>query len=101
MRRGRIKPSMAKPLRAPIAGRDGSFTYAITANTMARPASTRVEGSRRIARDYGTSYRGDLSGWGARELGGGGEIAPLEVIEDARPLDRLCKNDVGTRLTRA
>src|SRR5438552_16687581 len=38
---------------------------------------------------------------GCSDVGGGGGIAPLGVIEAARPLDRLCKNDVGTRLTRA
>src|SRR5204862_7333035 len=100
MSRGRTNPSMARPLRAPIAGSDGSFKYASTANTTARPARTRVEGSRRIARDYGISPHRERRG-GAGQLRGGGEIRPLEIVENARPLDRLCKDDVGTRLTRA
>src|SRR3989440_5851629 len=72
----------------------------MTANTTASPARTSVERSRRIARDYGTSYPGGLPvprAW----LGRRGEVGALDVLEDPRPLDGFCKYDVGARLPRA
>src|SRR5215813_6901850 len=108
MSRGSTKPSIFNPLRAPMTGSDGSLKYAITAKTSARPASTRVEGSRRIARDYCTSACGGLppSPCGlprspCAELCGRGQIRALEILENARPLDGLCKHNVRTRLARA
>src|SRR5438477_8989820 len=71
----------------------------MTANTMASPARTSVERSRRIARDYGTSCPGGLPvprAWSGRR----GEVGALDVLEDPRPLDGLCKDDVGSRLAR-
>src|SRR6266403_2316624 len=71
----------------------------MTAKTSASPARTSVEGSRRIARDYGTSYPA-ICRCRARGSGRRGEVRALDVLEDPRPLDGFCKNDVGSRLTR-
>src|SRR5437773_1417183 len=67
------------------------------ANTTARPARTSVEASRRIARDYGT--RG--SAGRPTGSGGGSEVRALQVLEDPRPFDRLCKNNIRAGLTGA
>src|SRR5262245_31156165 len=100
MSRGRMNPSIVNPLRAPMRGSDGSFKYAITAKIRARPASTRVEGSRRIARNYCTTACGDLPRLACAELCGGGEVRTLEILQNARPFDGLCKDDVRASLTR-
>src|SRR5204863_4613501 len=65
--------------------------------TTATTASTRVESkSGRISRHYCTVVltRRRLAS------GGGGEIGTLQPVEDARPLDRLCKDDLGAGLPR-
>src|SRR5207237_8946121 len=71
----------------------------MTANTTASPARTSVERSKRIARDYGTSCQA-VCRCCARGSGRRGEVGALDVLEDPRPLDGLCKDDVGSRLAR-
>src|SRR5688500_6484573 len=67
------------------------------AKTTARRMRTSVDTSRRIAPHLITRHRADRPGGSGRS----GEAGALQVLENAAPLDGLCKDNVGPRLVGA
>src|ERR1051326_976400 len=93
-RRGSTNHRSESPFFTPTAGRPGSLTYATIARITASAAMMYVEGSvspDRIACRLWHAAR--------RALRGRGKTGTMEVVENARPLHRFCKDRFGPRLS--